>query len=58
MIWERVREMERERERDRTKFYKEAVLGKIMKNTTRIHLRISSTSRKIPTIFETVFNTH
>lgn len=53
MIWG-----EREKERERMKFYKEAVLGKNIKNTAGIHLRISSMPRKISTILETVFNTN
>lgn len=55
MIWG---EREKERGRERTKFYKEAVLGKNIKNTAGIHLRISSMPRKISTILETVFNTN
>lgn len=47
----------RERERERTKFYKKTVLGKNIKNTAGIHLRISTMARKISAILETVFNT-
>lgn len=56
MIWERVRETHRETEI--RKFYKEAVLGKNIKNTAGIHLKISSMPRKISTILETISNTH
>lgn len=52
----REREREKGTETERTKFYKKAVLGKNIKNTAGIHLRISSMPRKISAILETVFN--
>lgn len=58
MIWRRERERERKRERKRTKFYKESVLGKNIKNTAGIQLRFSSVPRKTSTILERVFNMH